>query len=153
MNSQLRTYGPLTVGFDRFFDVLEGLMETVPAGRSTSTYPPYNIVKENENEYAIQVAVAGFSEKEIEITQEDNMLSVVSNKKNDEGRKYLHRGIAGREFNLKFTLADSIVVEGASVSNGMLVISLKNVVPETKRPRKIPIGEKVEALTPKLLRD
>lgn len=153
MNSQYRTYGPHTVGFDRFFDVMDRLMESVPAGRAGTTYPPYNIVKEKENEYSIQVAVAGFSEKDIEITQEESTLVVVGNKKNDHGQNYLHRGIAAREFNLKFTLADSVVVEGARVTDGMLVIALKNIVPEAKKPRRIPIGEKVETASPQLLRD
>jgi molecular chaperone IbpA len=137
------------VGFDRFNDLFENLFQ---ADKNVSGYPPYNIEKLNEDQYRITMAVAGFSEKDLSIIAQENSL-IVSGKhteeKTEEGVSYLHRGIAGRSFERKFSLADRIVVEGADLENGLLRIALKVVIPEEAKPRMIPIhahnGKTLEA--------
>lgn len=126
-----------TVGFDRFdrlFDSLGRLEEAAPS------YPPYNIVKEGDDAYRISMAVAGFGEGDIDVTVTENTL-VVKGAQKDAGDEstYLHRGIAGRAFERRFTLADTIKVTGAGLENGLLHIDLVREVPEHKKPRKIEI--------------
>lgn len=132
-----------TVGFDRLLNAFSDLEKSVPDNRSTS-YPPYNIIKLGEHDYAIELAVAGFKQQEIEITVEDNKLQVTG--KVDQARdvEYLHRGIATRDFTHQFTLADTVVVRSADMKDGLLVISLENVVPEAAKPRRIEIGTNSE---------
>ena len=131
---------PYAVGFDRVFDQLN----TYAANNATSTgFPPYNIRKGGDYTYAIEMALAGFSKKDIEIEVEDGLLTVRSVKENDEtNEEYdskIYRGISYRKFNRKFTLADDIVVKDASLENGMLEITLERIVPDAKKPRKITI--------------
>ena len=122
-------------------------LQNYAAHNATSTgFPPYNIRKEGEFSYVIDMALAGFSKKDIEVEVADGLLTVRSVKENDDdsiGGKAedsnIYRGISYRKFNRKFTLADDIVVNDASLENGMLVISLERVVPEEKKPRKIEI--------------
>ena len=131
---------PYAVGFDRVFDQLN----TYAANNATSTgFPPYNIRKGGEYTFVIDMALAGFSKKDIEIEVEDGLLTVRSVKENDEtNEEYdskIYRGISYRKFNRKFTLADDIVVKDASLENGMLEITLERIVPDAKKPRKITI--------------
>ena len=124
------------IGFDR----LARLADTASAAEASS-YPPYNIEKTGEESYRLVMAVAGFRPEDLELTVKDNTL-VVSGRVPTEGNKgeLLYRGIAGRAFERRFVLADHIVVEGADVQNGLLLVGLKRVVPEALKPRRIQIG-------------
>ena len=124
---------PYAVGFDRVFDQLQNYASH---NATSSGFPPYNIRKEGEFSYVIDMALAGFSKNDIEVEVADGLLTVRSVKENDEDDSNIYRGISYRKFNRKFTLADEIVVKDASLENGMLVISLERVVPEEKKPRK-----------------
>ena len=128
---------PYAVGFDRVFDQLQNYASH---NATSSGFPPYNIRKEGEFSYVIDMALAGFSKNDIEVEVADGLLTVRSIKENDEDDSNIYRGISYRKFNRKFTLADEIVVKDASLENGMLVISLERVVPEEKKPRKIKIN-------------
>jgi molecular chaperone IbpA len=126
-----------TIGFDR----LSRLMDATMATQEAQSYPPYNIEKLSEDAYRLTMAVAGFGEGDIEITQKQSALVVAGRAPKDEApRQFLHRGIARRAFERRFELADHMVVDGASLENGLLHIALKRVVPESLKPRQIPIG-------------
>lgn len=128
-----------TVGFDR----INRLMESALAPHSESGYPPYNIEKTGENDYRISVAVAGFSEEDLDVTVKENTLVIsgkMQHREEDESkRQFLHRGIAGRSFRLNFALADAVTVHGAKLENGLLHVSLERIVPEEAKPRTIEI--------------
>lgn len=126
-----------TVGFDRLFDLLDQSSQVEPM----TNWPPYNIEKSGEDQYVITMAVAGFSTDEIELTQKENQLVVTGQKKgSEEGKQYLHRGIATRAFKQTFNLADHVKVRTASLENGLLTIDLKREVPEALKPRRIEIS-------------
>ena len=125
-----------SVGFDRVFNLLNNAQRL----QVVDSWPPYDIVKTGENDYRIEMAVAGFGEGDLDITQERNVLIVKGQKAETKDGEYLHRGIAGRGFERKFELADHVRVEDASLSNGLLQVSLKREVPEAMKPRKIAIG-------------
>jgi molecular chaperone IbpA len=129
-----------TVGFDRLFDMLEN--SSFGQG-SQENYPPFDLVKEGENDYRIQLAVAGFKPDEIDITAQQNVL-IVSGRKSDEseekGSDFIYRGIANRSFERRFALADHIQVRGADLKDGLLSIQLVREIPEAMKPRKINIG-------------
>ena len=129
-----------SVGFDRMQRLLDSAARIES---SANSYPPYNIEQVGEDGYRISLAVAGFGEKELDVTVIENTL-VVSGKLNEdaEDTMYLHRGIAGRAFERRFELADYIKVLGGSLVNGMLNIDLQREVPEEKKPRKIAIETK-----------
>jgi molecular chaperone IbpA len=134
-----KTLLPSTVGFDRLlstFDEFESLLN-----RGVQTYPPYNIIKEDETNYKIEIAVSGFSREDLDITFEGGKLSVDGAIKTSTARTYLHRGIGTRNFSHKFVLNEFVEVKGADIVDGLLVISLQNVVPEEKKSRKINIGK------------
>lgn len=140
----MRTYdfSPLfrsTVGFDRVSRLLDAALEGSDSGQG---YPPYNIAKVGEDKYRITMAVAGFTEGDVELVQQENTLLVRGRRPEaeDEGVSYLHRGIASRSFEHRFQLADHIQVSGASLENGLLDIQLVREVPEAKKPRVISIG-------------
>jgi molecular chaperone IbpA len=126
-----------TIGFDR----LGSLFDTLGAFEGeTPSYPPYNIERVGENEYRISMAVAGFAESDLTIEVKENTLSIRGEKQTDvEPTTYLHRGIAGRSFERRFQLADHVVVKGAALENGLLHVDLVRELPETKKPRTIPI--------------
>lgn len=132
---RVKTY---SVGFDRMFDRL--FDESFVA---TTNYPPYNIVKVSDSDYAIQIAVAGFSKDDIEIETKENTLTVKSKDKKDgeivDDVKYLHKGISNRAFTRSFSLADDVVVKGATFENGLLNVELERIIPEEKKPRLIKI--------------
>ncbi|GJE77159.1 Hsp20 family protein [Methylorubrum suomiense] len=126
-----------TVGFDRLFSMLDQAARVEPS----TQWPPYDIEKRADDAYRISMAVAGFGPDEIELTQHDTTLLVTGQKKDEEeGRAYLHRGIAARAFRQTFNLADHVRVTGASLENGLLAIDLKREVPEAHKPRRIAIG-------------
>ncbi|MDL2409621.1 Hsp20 family protein [Rhizobium calliandrae] len=122
-----------SIGFDRMFDLLEN------ASLNADKWPPYNIVKLGEDAYRIVIAVAGFAEDELTITHEANMLVVNGAKSEDEEVQYLHQGLAVRPFARRFELADHVIVEGAKLENGLLVVNLKKEIPEEMKPRRIAI--------------
>jgi molecular chaperone IbpA len=132
------TYDPFTtVGFDRIFDRITRMHET--ATKATG-YPPYNITKNADTVYSIEMAVAGFTESDLDITLKEGILTVKGNAEAKEDKNYVHRGIAARSFVRTFTLADTIEITGASLENGMLIIGLENVIPEAKKEKKIAIS-------------
>jgi molecular chaperone IbpA len=128
-----------SIGFENLNRLVDFAASTAAGD---TAYPPYNIEKAGENAYRIQMAVAGFSQNEIDITVQDNSLVVTGRAEADaEGREFLHRGIAKRAFERRFQLADTIKVTGASYENGLLNIELVREIPEHKKPRKIEIGQ------------
>jgi molecular chaperone IbpA len=126
-----------TIGFDR----LGALLDTALRADQSSGYPPYNIEVTGENRYGITLAVAGFEQDELDIQVERNMLIVRGKKseQNRDERKYLHQGIATRNFERKFSLADHVEVTGAQLNNGLLTISLVKEIPEAMKPKTIAI--------------
>lgn len=127
-----------TIGFDRLSDMLESSLASDPV-----SYPPYNIVKLDEDNYSITMAVAGFSEKDIEITAKENQLIVQGKalaREEAPQATFLHRGIAERAFERRFQLADHIRVTSAGLENGLLTIALVREIPEQMKPRKIEIA-------------
>ena len=131
-------FAPLSrssIGFDRMFDLLNSR-----GWEEQDDYPPYDIIRTGEETYRIALAVAGFSEDEISITAQQNMLTVSGQKQDTAEQEFLHRGIAARPFEHKFSLEDHVEVEGASYENGLLQIDLVPRVPEVMKPRRISIG-------------
>jgi molecular chaperone IbpA len=126
------------VGFDR----LATLLEAAAKAEGPTGYPPYNIETTGENSYRIEIAVAGFKADELDIQVKENLLTVSGHKAaNDEGRQFLHRGLAERNFERRFQLADYVLVTDANLSDGLLSIALKRELPEALKPRKIEIGQ------------
>ena len=127
---------PYAVGFDRMFDNLSRYVDN----NATSTgFPPYNIRKEGDYNYVIEMALAGFGKKDIEVEVADGTLSIRSVKENNEDDSTVYRGISYRKFERKFTMADDIVVNGATLENGMLMLQLERVIPEEKKPRLVKV--------------
>ena len=130
-------YRRSAIGFDRLFDVLEGAARS----NATDNYPPFDIERQGDDAYRITLAVAGFKQDEIELTAQQNLLTVTAKKAgSEEGRNFVHRGIALRAFERRFELADYVQVKGASLKNGLLHVDLVREIPEAKKPRQIPIG-------------
>ncbi|OXX38015.1 heat-shock protein Hsp20 [Vibrio sp. V09_P4A23P171] len=126
------------IGFDRILN----MMESSSAKNSSAGYPPYNIEQQDDNKYRITMAVAGFSEEQIEITQQENTLIVRGERKPEENKNYVYQGIAERDFERKFQLADYVKVLGATMENGLLHVDLERETPEAMQPRKIAINGK-----------
>lgn len=134
-----------TIGFDRLGSLLDTL--TTYEGDAPS-YPPYNIERVGENEYRISMAVAGFSDRDLNIEVKENTLSIRGDKQSEAGdTTFLHRGIAARSFERRFQLADHVVVKGAKLENGLLHVDLVRELPEAMKPRTIPIATKAEKPT------
>jgi len=133
-----------SVGFDRMLNALE----TASRIDTVDNWPPYDIAKTGENDYRITMAVAGFGQDELDITQERNMLMVNGQKAGEDKGEYLHRGIAGRAFQRRFELADHVKVVNAGLVNGLLTIDLRREIPEEMKPRRIEIA--AEKATPKV---
>ena len=122
------------------FDHLAGLLDAASKAESASNWPPYNIETTGENEYRIELAVAGFKPEELNVEVKENTLTVTGRKSaNDEGKRYLHRGLAERNFERRFQLADYVFVTDADLRDGLLCISLKRELPEAMKPRRIEI--------------
>jgi molecular chaperone IbpA len=134
-----------TIGFDRMLQLFE---DAARLGEPENSYPPYNIEKLGEDSYRITMAVAGFSEGDLSITQQANSLLVAGRRSGDDGAQYLHHGLAARAFDRRFDLADFIKVTGASLVNGLLSIDLVREVPEAMKPRSV----KIENRPPKNLK-
>ena len=126
-----------SVGFDSIFDRFFDMDTTRDSG-----YPPYNIRKINEAQYVIEIALAGFSKEDIEVEVTEGNLTIRSKeeKETDEDDSFVHKGIAKRSFLRSFTLSDDIIVKGADLKDGMLIINLEKVIPDEKKPRLIQIG-------------
>jgi molecular chaperone IbpA len=124
------------VGFDR----LASLLDAAASADTASGYPPYNIETTGENAYRIEIAVAGFRPEELTIEVKENVLTVQGRKAaNDENRRFLHRGLAERNFERRFQLADHVAVVDAQLTDGLLAISLKRELPEQLKPRRVEI--------------
>lgn len=137
-NVDLTPFNRASVGFDRVFDILDRQF----ANSVKTSYPPYNIIKEGDDSYKIEIAVAGFREDELDITVKDYTLTVTGEQNRDEkeeGPTYLHKGISARNFTRTFTLGEHVKVTNAVVENGLLAISLEREVPEEAKPKKIAI--------------
>ena len=133
---------PFSVGFDSIFDEFDRLLES--SERYSSNYPPYNINKLNENDYKIEVALAGYSKDDIELELIENTLTVRNKSKekviNDENNGVIHKGISTRQFERSFTLSEDIKVKNAGLKNGLLNIDLERIIPEEKKSRLIEIN-------------
>ena len=132
--NQLR---PLSVGFDDMFDHFESMFD-VP----TVNYPPYNIVKTGDNKFDIEVALAGFNKKDINVTSENNMLTIESKqdeKSKDKDGEVIHKGISKRYFKRSFTIADDVEVKGAELKDGLLKVSMEKIIPDAKKLKTIDI--------------
>ena len=123
------------IGFDRLATLIESAASNGNAG-----YPPYNIEQLGDSDYRISMAVAGFTQEELELSFQENLLTVKGSKQADTGRNYLYQGIAERGFERRFQLADYVRVKGADLKNGLLHIDLVREVPEAMKPRKIEIN-------------
>lgn len=127
-----------TVGFDRVFD----LLDSVSRYDTNQTFPPYNIERTDENHYRITLAVAGFADKDLNVEVRDGVLTVQGKRTEEEEKNtgFLYQGIAGRAFERRFQLAEHVEVKGAKLENGLLHVDLERVVPEERKPRRIPIN-------------
>lgn len=128
-----------SVGFDHLSRLIDGTMKQA---EQAASYPPYNIVRVSDNDYEITIAVAGFKQEELTITTQQNQLIVAGSAAEKAERaeaEYLHRGIATRSFERKFSLADHVKVESANLEDGLLTLQLKREIPEASKPKVIPI--------------
>jgi len=146
------SFGPLlhsTVGFD---DVFKDFDRILTSSKPVS-YPPHNIYKRSEHVYVIEIAVAGYSKDELDITVEDKHLYIRGSNTHhdDDSIQYIHKGISNKAFTKKIKLLDTIKVVGADYKDGMLIVTLENVIPEEKRPIKIQINDHVSEVTSKQL--
>ena len=133
---------PLTVGFDDMFDHFEHMMDDSFFGGSVANFPPYNIVKTGENTYDVELALAGFNKKDIEVEYKENLLTVKSKKQEetkDEDGNIIHRGISKRMFSKSFTIANDVEVKGAELKDGLLKVSMERIIPEHKKAKLINI--------------
>ena len=134
--NQLR---PLSVGFDDVFNHFESMFDYDTV--NVSNYPPYNIVKTGDNKYDVEVALAGFNKKDINVSVENGMLTIESkeDKSKDKDGEVIHKGISKRYFKKTFTISDDVEVKGAELKDGMLRISMEKIIPEAKKLRTIDI--------------
>lgn len=151
------SFGPLvpsTLGFERFFDDVEKMLDAAEMKQPVPTFPPHNIIKLDDNHYIVEFAVAGFSKDEIDVTVADGNLTIKGSKAGQEKREnvsYIHRGIATRSFTKIIKIADTIEVQGAEFKDGILRIGLENIIPEHRKSRKIEIGNELKEFKPQLL--
>jgi molecular chaperone IbpA len=138
VRSTLNVPRSLFVGFESLFDELEGIHNSARSGNDN--YPPHNIVKIDEEKFHIELAVAGFTEKDISLEVKDGILKVKGRVESDEKREYAFKGISSRKFEKSFRLSEFVVIDGADLENGILVVYARVEVPEERRPRKIEIG-------------
>ena len=137
--NQLR---PVTIGFDDVFNHFESMFDGDVFTAPTVNYPPYNIVRTGDNTYDIEVALAGFSKKDINVEYAENILTIKS-VKSDESKEskdgVIHKGISKRQFTKSFTIADDVEVKGAELKDGLLRVSMERSIPESKKPKTIQI--------------
>jgi molecular chaperone IbpA len=141
---------PSTLGFETMLRDIESIMQN-SVETVSDKFPPHNIIKVNDTHYMVELAIAGFDEKEIDITVKDGLMTVKGEKQQaDNEVNYLHKGIGTRSFSKTIRLADTIEVQGAAFKNGILSIGLENIIPESKKPKKIEIGTLKNYSMPKL---
>ena len=131
---------PVSVGFDSVFDHFESLFNESPSLHTN--YPPYDILKTDEHSYVIELAVAGFSKKDIEVTVENGVLTVESDREGNaesSGQEIIHRGISKRYFKKSFSIADDVEIRGAELKDGLLRISMEKIIPESRKRKEISI--------------
>ena len=137
--NQLR---PVTIGFDNVFDHIERMFDTQFDSISVPNFPPYNIVKTGDNKYDVEVALAGFNKKDINVSVENGILTIESkteDKSKDKDGEVIHKGISKRYFKKSFTISDDVEVKGAELKDGMLRVSMEKIIPEAKKLRTIDI--------------
>tara|TARA_B100001939_G_scaffold348195_2_gene373669 strand:+ start:6070 stop:6483 length:414 start_codon:yes stop_codon:yes gene_type:complete len=127
-------FSPFSIGFDRLFQQLQAQSVI-----NQQNYPPYNIVKVDDENFVIELAIAGFDKKEVSIELEKNVLTIQGASEDDE-KEFVHKGLASRSFTRQFTLADDVVVKGGKLENGILKVELERVIPEEDKPVKIKIS-------------
>ena len=142
MVNNFRTYDPFMVGFDNLFNTIESMKS------SEKSFPPYNLVKESANEFRIEIAVAGFTDEDIEVSLQDNTLSIEGSagKTDKADEEYLWRGIGKRAFKRTFAVAEGVMVHEAYIDNGLLIIRLSYSEPESEKKRIIPINRSQKEL-------
>lgn len=150
----LSTFQPLTyrtVGFDRLFDNMQTLLDK--SASQIDKFPPHNIIRTNENQYIVELAIAGFKQEDIDITLEKGVMTISGTSKvsTDENVEYLYKGIGTRSFTKTLRIADTVIVRGAEMRDGVLRIGLENVIPENEKARKIEIGKSISFDKPTLL--
>ena len=137
--NQLR---PVTIGFDDVFNHFESMFDGDVFTAPTVNYPPYNIVRTGDNTYDIEVALAGFSKKDINVEYAENILTIKSVKSDEDKESkdgVIHKGISKRQFTKSFTIADDVEVKGAELKDGLLRVSMERIIPESKKPKTIQI--------------
>jgi molecular chaperone IbpA len=141
------SFGPIwpqTVGFDSIINELDALLN---AQTPASTFPPHNIIKVDDYQYIVELAIAGFTKQEVTITLKDGLLEIKGQKNPEAEVQYLHKGIGTRSFIKTIKLADTVEVKGAEFKDGILRVGLENVIPESKKPRTIEIGDSLTLVT------
>ena len=126
-----------TVGFDNVFELMDRFLDGQAVNNN---YPPYNIYKNGDSKYSIELAIAGFGEDEVEVKYADSTLTITGNKEEKGDTDVLHRGIANRNFTRTFNIADDVIVNGGSLKNGVLSIELEKIIPDEKKERVIKIN-------------
>ena len=145
MNKSLSIFNqlrPFTVGYDNVFDRFESMFDNDHFFSTTSNYPPYNTVKTGDYTYDIELALAGFGKKDIDVNYADSQLTIKSikdEKAEEDADGVLHKGISKRQFSRTFTIADDVEVKGAELKDGLLKVSLEKIIPDSKKPRTIQI--------------
>ena len=132
---------PVSVGFDSVFDHFESMFNDLPTMHSN--YPPYHIVKTDQHSYVIELAVAGFSKKDISVTVENGVLTVESNREGQSetnGEEIIHRGISKRYFKKSFSISDDVEIRGAELRDGLLRVSMEKIIPESRKRKEISIN-------------
>ena len=132
---------PVSVGFDSVFDHFESMFNDLPTMHSN--YPPYDIVKTDQHSYVIELAVAGFSKKDISVTVENGVLTVESNREGQSetnGEEIIHRGISKRYFKKSFSISDDVEIRGAELRDGLLRVSMEKIIPESRKRKEISIN-------------
>src|SRR6056300_883534 len=126
-----------TVGFDHFFDRIE-------SSQNNQTYPPHNVIRHSDNDFEIEIAVAGFKEEDLEVTLEKSQLKIEGNDSASKDVEYLHKGIGTRKFEKSFDLAEHVQIKGVTLANGILSITLEREIPEELQPKVFTINSKSE---------
>jgi len=146
------SFGPIwpsTIGFENVLKEIDDLLNATNSG-STTNFPPHNIIKVDDYQYVVELAIAGFNKQEVTITLKDGLLEIKGQKNPDDAEiQYLHKGIGTRSFIKTIRLADTVEVKGAEFKDGILRIALENVIPDAKKPRTIEIGDSLPLLQPK----
>ena len=136
-NARLHVPRSLFLGFEGLFDDLERIHSSA---RSGDNYPPHNVVKVDEENFLIELAVAGFTEDDLNVEVKEGILKIAGEIKNQGNTEYVHKGISSRKFEKSFRISEFVVIDGADLRNGILVVKARVELPQEKRPRKITIG-------------